>query len=258
MSGDSQSFERPPSNRGWPLAFAWVGTVLILVGAALFVFWSMRRLPGEVIDKTGQTATKIGSALKEVLTAFNQGQVVTSFTSYATQLHANQFLQVATLHQREIFTQVDSKRTGFGYIPLPDVEVEARAPVQFTYYLDLKTNWQFTLRDDVIFVRAPDLQFNEPAVDASALTFEVKKSSILRDADRAKENLKNSLTAMVRLRAQENIQLVRENARKEVGDFVQQWLVRSFSDGANRPVRVFFPGEVVPGETPQPASIKVE
>ena len=231
------------AHRGWPFAVAWICTLLILVGAALFVFQSLRRLPGDVIDRTGQTAVKIGSALKDVLSAFNQGQVTTSFTSYATEVHANQFLQVATLGQREIFTQVDSKKTGFGYIPLPDVEVEARAPVQFTYFLDLKTNWQFTLQDDVIHVRAPNLQFNEPAVDASALQFEVKKSSILRDADRVKENLKNSLTAMVRQRARENVPLVREHARKEVAGFVQQWLTRSFTDGGKRPVLVSFADE---------------
>ena len=91
-------------------------------------------LPWEAIDKAGKAADNIGKRLADVAAAFRQGTITTTFTSYATSVSGNQFLQFATLSQEERFRRTDQASTGFGYIPLPDVIVEANAPVTYTYY----------------------------------------------------------------------------------------------------------------------------
>ena len=48
------------------------------------------------------------------------------------------------------------------------------------------------------------------------------------------------------MRAKENIQLVRENGRKQTADFVEKWLSKSFTDGKQYPVKVYFPDETLP------------
>ena len=121
---------------------------------------------------------------------------------------------------------------------------EARAPITYTYYLDLNAPWKFLLQDGVIYVTAPDIKFNKPAVDASRITYEVKKDSHIRNTKEAMENLKESITMLSYKKARANIDLVRETGRKQTETFVEDWLARSFADGKRYPVKVRFRNEV--------------
>jgi hypothetical protein len=226
----------------WPVAS--VLTVLIVVGGAVVVFRSCRDLPGETLEKTGKLVKAVGRGLAEVASAFRQGTVTTTFTSYATSISGSQYLQFAELKQHEIFTRKDESSLAYGYIPLPDVIVEAKAPVTYTYYLDLGERWDFKLQDGVIWVIAPDIKFNKPAVDASRITYEVKKKSFMRDTTDAMENLKNSITLLSYQKAKTNIDLVRETGRRQTETFVQNWLAKAFADGKNYPVKVMFKSEL--------------
>jgi len=222
----------------------WILIVLVVAVNSVIFLKSCRDLPGEAIDKTGRVIEKAGAALSSIAAAFNQGSITTSFVSYATSMTNHQRLQVATIKEMAVFTQTNQMSTGFGYIPLPDVVVEARAPVEYTYYVDLNEAWRFVLQDGVIHAFAPRLQFNKPAVDASALNYEVRKGSF--KTGEALDGLKRSISSLVILRARENIHLVREGARKETGSFIEKWLMRSFSDAKAYPVKVFFEGETLP------------
>ena len=219
----------------------WVAIAFILAAGGLYVFKSCRDLPGDAIERTGRVVDRAGKALADVAAAFKRGTVTTSFVSYATALSNNTYLQFATLKQMEMFTRTEAPSTAFGYVPLPDVVVEARAPVEYTYYLDLSARWNLELRDHVIHVLAPPIRFNKPSVDASAITYEVRKG-FLKSAE-AQENLKQSITSLVILKGRENISLVRETGRKQTAEFVETWLARSFTDGKRYPVKVYFPDE---------------
>jgi len=241
----------PPPSSGAPVskgnAWAWpialMAITLMFVGAGVYVFKSCRDLPGDTIEKSGKLVQAIGQQVQTLASAFRQGTVTTTFTSYATTLSGNQYLQFATLSQRETFTRTDESSLLFGYIPLPDVIVEASAPVTYTYYLDLNAPWDFTLRDGVIWVIAPDIKYNKPSLDISRITYEVKKGSHFRSTSEAMENLRSSMTWMCYKKAQANIPLVRETGRKQTETFVENWLSRSFSDGKKYPVKVVFRNE---------------
>jgi len=235
----------PKADRNpWPRTVLWIGIVLILTVGGVYVFKSCRDLPGDIADRSGNAIRQVGRALADVASAFKRGTVTTSFVSYATSLTNQQYFQFATLKQMEIFTQKEAPSTGFGYIPLPEVVVEARVPVEYTYYLDLNGKWEFVLQDNVIYVFAPQIQFNKPAVDVSRLTYEVKKGYL--KSDDAQERLKSSITSLVILKAKDNVSLVRETGRKQTEDFVETWLAKSFTDGHKYPVKVYFPGETPP------------
>ncbi len=226
----------------------WMVSLLMVVGAGVYVFHSCLALPGETLDKTARLAQKVGQAAQQVAAAFSQGTVTTTFTSYATTLSGSQYLQFATLNQEEVFTRRDESSTLWGYLPLPDVIVEARAPVTYTYYLDLNERWDFRLDGGVIYVTAPDIKFNKPAVDASRITYDVKKDSHFRNTTEAMENLKNSITGLSYSKARANIDLVRETGRHQTELFVQNWLSKTFADGRNFPVKVRFHNEAkLPG-----------
>ena len=249
MADEPEQTSAPPVAKqpmNWPKATVWMMIVFVIaLNAALFLK-TCRDLPGDVADKTGKVIEKTGTALATVAAAFNRGTFTTSFVSTATTLSNHQHLQFATLKQTEIFTHHEEKSTAFGYVPLPEVVIEARAPVEYTYYVDLKAKWEMTLKDNTIHVFTPPIRVNKPAVDASAITYEVKKGYL--KTDEAQQNLKRSITSLVTLRAKDNVQLVRETGRKEIAEFVENWLARSFTDGKNYNVKVYFPGEKPPGE----------
>ena len=226
----------------------WMVIALIVSVNVLLLLKSCRDVPGEALDKTGQVIDKAGKALSNIAMAFKQGSVATAFVSYATTISNHQRLQVATVKQMEIFTQTNQSSTAFGYVPLPDVVVEARAPVECTYYLDLHAPWSFVLTNGVILATAPPLQFNKPAVDASAISYEVRKGRF-KTAE-AQESLKRSISALVVLRAKENVPLVRESARRQTSEFIAQWLMKSFADAKQYPVKVYFADERIPESLP--------
>jgi hypothetical protein len=241
---DSPRNERPPAaGNPWAWPVTWMVTAAITAGAGLYVFKSCRDLPGETLTKTGKLIESVGEQAQKVASAFKQGTITTTFTSYATTLSGSQYLQFATMTQQEKFTRTDESSLLFGYIPLPDVIVEASAPVTYTYYLDLNARWDFLLRDGVIWVTAPDIKYNKPALDVSRITYEVKKDSHFRNTSEAMENLRNSMTWMSYKKAEANVQLVRETGRKQTESFVENWLAKSFSDGKAYPVKVRFRNE---------------
>ena len=235
-----------PPRGDWAKSTMWMVIVLIVTLNGFLIFRSCRNVPGDAIDKTSKLVEKAGKALSDVASAFNQGRVTTEFISYATTVTPTRRLQFATLKQKEIFTRRDESSTAFGYMPLPDVIVEARAPIEFTYYLDLDAPWRVVLEDQTIYVLGPGIQFNTPAIDVSGLQYEVKKGSAIRNTTAALDGLKQSITMLAKNRARENIPLVREHGRKQTTEFFEQWLSKSFTDGRKYPVKVFFPDEKLP------------
>jgi hypothetical protein len=227
--------------RAWPIAA--VAVVAILTAAGVHVFRSLRSAPGEAIDKAALLAEKAA----RVAAAFRSGTLVTRFASEATQLNGTARLQFAELLQAEIFERTDSTAVFWGQLQLPDVIVEARAPVTYTYFVDFEKPWEFRRLDGVVLeVVSPAVEFNAPAVDASAIQYVVRKGSLLRDEAAVMERLRSGLTELSRTRAREHIALVRDTGRVKIGEFVDRWLRERFADGARYRARVRFADEPAP------------
>jgi hypothetical protein len=214
----------------WASTATWIAIAFFLIAGGVYMFHACISAPGK--------------AVSALAAAFNRGTITTSFESYATSMSNKLRLEFVTLKQMELFTRKEEASTGFGYIPLPDVVVEARAHVEYNYYVDLKDPWKFVLKDDTLYVSAPAIKCSTPAVDASTIAYEVKKG-ILKTAV-AQENLKKSITSMVAEKAQKNTHLVRENGRKQITEFVEGWLLREFTEGKRYPVKVYFADETAP------------
>lgn len=232
---------RPPSRptRAWAIAVAVVGVAALLTGSALYVFRSMRDLPGDAVDATRDLLRE----LETVAEAFRRGSIETTFISYATSVSGNTFLQFATVRQTEVFTRQDEASILWGALDLPEVIVSATAPVEYTAYLDLDDSWHFELAERRVRVRAPEIRFNTPAIDASEIRYEVRQSSLLRDEQAALLQLKKGLTEMSKARAREQVQIVREIGRRKTEEFVGNWLLRAFGDAEDYTVEVVFADE---------------
>jgi hypothetical protein len=218
----------------------WLSVMVFLTVNAALLFKACSGAPAAAIQQAG-------TALEKVAAAFRRGTITTSLVTYATTLTNDLKLQVATLKQTEIFTRKEETATAFGYLPLPDVIVEARVPVEYTYHVDLRGPWEVEVVDHRVRVLAPPLLFNTPALDVSGMTLEVRKG-MFKVGD-VQENLRKSLASMAATQAEKNLPLVRENARRQIALFIDSWLLRSFSDGRDYSVTVQFRDEA---ESPQP------
>ncbi len=228
--GDARGARRPRSQVLWPLAFVTLTLGLILVIVIGFVIIRVTSIPGDVVAGTRELARDAVDAVERIAEAFHTGTVQTSFVSYATEVSGSAFLQFATLDQTEVLQRTDSASLLWGRLRLPDVMVEARVPVRYTYYLDLEDEWLLTLEGTTVNVLAPGVRANRPAVDASAIEYRVQADSVLRDADAVLEQLRLRITDQLAARAGENIALVRELGRRKTADFVRTFLLSQFGE----------------------------
>lgn len=229
MEPESSSSE-PKRRSAWPAVVAILGLASLALVA--FVFQSTRNLPGDVLDSS-----------RSLVEAFRSGTITTRFVSYAAEMTGSNYLQFANLKQVEVFERTDSASVMWGRFALPDVVVRAEAPVEYTYYLDLDDEWELLIEDRTILVRAPEIRYNQPAIDVSNLRFGVADRSVLRDEVKALANLKRGLSDLAKMRARENIPLVRELGRKKTEDFIRNWLLASYDDADNYRIEVVFADE---------------
>jgi hypothetical protein len=251
-SGGESRSSRRAGHWPWAIASAAVATIAILTAGGLYVFHSARRLPTDVLEGGRQALQQLG----EVAAAFRTGTVTTTFRGDAQRLRGTTRLQFAELRQLETFERRDAESVLWGTLALPDVVVEARAPITYSYYVDLDKEWRFRLEGRDVQVLAPRVEWTPPAVDVSALQYEVKAGSVLRDEQVVLDRLRAQLTSLAELRARQHVPLVREAARRRVEAFVETWLVQRFGDGRDYRARVRFadePAEPAPATPAAPA-----
>jgi len=225
--------ERARARSAWATALASVVVAVVLVGAVALLFRTARRLPSDVVESGRQ-------ALRDVAAAFRTGTVTTTFRSDSTRLRGTTRLQFAELRQTETFERRDAASILWGTLALPDVVVQAHAPVVYSYYVDLDKEWRFRLDGKDVLVAAPPIEWTPPAGDVSALRYDVREGSVLRDEQIVADRLRSELTGLVAMRARQHVPLVREAGRRKVETFVESWLVQRFTDGDGYRARVRF------------------
>ena len=157
--------DRP--RRPSPALFALGALVLAILVAASILVGRVARLPGKMagaIPRTiRDTAAAVSEGLAKLAAAIRTRTITTTFASTATEIRGTKRLQVAELSQVEVVERRDAME--FLGLSLPDVVVSARAPVTFTYTLDLDGTWDFDLTERTVTVLAPALAWNAPSVD---------------------------------------------------------------------------------------------
>jgi hypothetical protein len=192
---------------------------------------------------------------------FKTGKVTTEFRDYVSEIKGLQRLQVASLKTTDIFTRVDSKSILWDLIDLPDVKIEIKFPVDYTYYLDLRDKWYFEWDENTrhIKVIAPKIKSNTPAVNISEMSVTILKGSFLRNVDEVKDSLfKELMPKLIRL-SYEKIDLIRETARKEISKIVSNWFNQVYFKGSTvKPelISVYFEDEENQPDTQE--SIKID
>ncbi len=227
----------------WPKAVTIMVVAGIFGGSGLLFVRMLRDMPGATLDKGTAIIKTLGGEAAKVARAFNERTVREEFISHAAEMAGTSRFQFATLREGEIFQREEAGSTAWGLIALPKVVVEARAPVEYSYYLDFTGRWEFAREGQVLTVFAPPIAANPPALDVSALQFYTLEGSVWRNDGAVRERLKDTLSGALRKRAEKNAGLVREVGRQRLAEFVEKWLAEKFSDGRDLRVKVVFPDE---------------
>lgn len=172
-----------------------ISTTIVVLATMAFIGYFLNRIfdaPGRIIQTSFEVVDKGTQAIKKLAAAVNTQTIKTEYTSTATTLAGASRLQVATINQVELFERLDtSTLIGFS---LPDVIVNAKAPIEYTFFLDLHGEWEFSWDEKTMTVIAPAIQFNTPAIDSSAVEYQVIKGSLFRDISAAKESLRKPMS----------------------------------------------------------------
>ena len=227
-------------------------TLACLVLPILLIRSAMTR-----VRSLGGTAQSALIAVRSVAEAFRTGKIETTLHSYATEIRGVSRFQFAELKQLESFERTDATSIAWGAIPLPDVVIEARGQVVYTYVLDLQKRWDLKLAGRTVDVTAPAPEFSVPALDPSTLTFETKRGSLLRDEAAVRDALQKGLSVLLSERARQHLPLVRETGRKSTEEFVRNFLLSSYDDAAGMTVRVRFADEAAIAPARSPMSVEV-
>ena len=166
------------------------------------------------------------------------------FRSYAIQLTGKQSLYVAKLQQHETI-----ERTSYAsllWFNLPPMIVKVEVPVEYNYFVNLSGGWRFEVQADTLVVSIPELGSSTPAVDIANLKMGIAEGGLLRNEKKALEKMTKELPGLLIDRAIANREVVREEARKSVEQFVRTWLGSVLNQPFDRRIRIEFPHDSIP------------
>lgn len=156
-------------------------------------------------------------------------------------------LEVASpLKTMETFSRGDVRFAAWGWVYLGTTVSEIKVPATYRFHIKLSEMKQSRLDDSVLIITAPAIHPTLPvAFDTSAMEKKTDDTWLRFDAEEQLADLEKTVTPALAVRAQAHVKTVRENARRDIEEFVQKWIVESQSDyrAKIKAVKVIFPGE---------------
>jgi hypothetical protein len=245
-------------------ALRWPGVVVILAAIA----WLGVRELRETARESGRAAVgaveAMGQGAAEIAARFATGTITTTFVSAIPRLvpDGGTLLELAAYEATETLTKTDDRRVLFDLVPLGSTVSEIRVPVTYRYHLRLDEPWRLEVSGGTCVVHAPQIRPTQPPAIHTDRMEKRSESGWLRfNEDEQMADLERSLTPTLVRRAQDpvHLELVREQCRRRVAEFVQGWLLLENQWGGDRfnHVVVFFADEEVDGgSAPPPAVIE--
>lgn len=172
-----------------------------------------------------------GSFLNSAARNFVTGNITTTFLEdipVITSTHGN-VLELASSRSTETFQRQDSLNSLWDLFYVGTTTVEIRVPVTFRYHILLSDPWHLAAKGNVCFVYAPQFRPTlPPAIDTGLMEKRAESGWARFDKNERLDELERDMTGMLvqRARSAPHLNLVREQCRKSVGEFVKNWLIQ--------------------------------
>ena len=202
--------------------FPWKTTILALMVIVLALIGAAVLL--KVVRGTRDSASALARN-------FVSGHITTTFLEdipIITSTHGN-VLELATSRSVETFRREDSLTTFWNSLYVGTTTAEIRVPVTFRYHLRLSDPWHLAVKGSVCFVSAPQFRPSlPPAIDTTFIEKRAESGWARFNKNQQLDQLEKELTGMLNRRAKDAVHqdLVREQCRRSVAEFVKNWLVQ--------------------------------
>jgi len=171
-------------------------------------------------------------AAEMVAEKFRTGHITSTFVEdlpTVTSTHGD-VLELAMFTSTETFTREESTTLAWGYLPPSNTSAEIRVPTTYRYHLKLSGPWRLATRGNVCIVLAPSIEPSlPPAIDTARMEKRAASGWASFDKNAMLDSLEKDITRHLSKRAANptHIDLVREQCRRSVADFVQTWLIKN-------------------------------
>jgi hypothetical protein len=172
-----------------------------------------------------------GKVLNSAARNFVTGNITTTFLEdipVIASTHGN-VLDLASSLSTEIFRREDSLNSLWDLFYVGTTTVEIRVPVTFRYHMLLSDPWHLAAKGNVCFVQAPQFRPTlPPAINTGLMEKRAASGWARFDKNERLDELERDMTGLLVQRAQSpaHLNLVREQCRKSVGEFVKNWLIQ--------------------------------
>jgi len=211
-------------------SFRWPLTVVALAVLALFAYrWTLRGA-GDFIDDAGAVVTAVGARIASLGENFRTGTITHTFVSSIPEIEGTGLgnLELATVEVNEIISVTDEARILWDRVSLGETVSEIRVPVNYRYHLQLADPWRIEVSGQTCVVRSPRIRASQPpAIDTERMTKRSESGWLRFNAAQQLDQLERSLTPTLEIYAEDprHLDLVREQARRTVAEFVRIWLL---------------------------------
>lgn len=227
--------------------------VLVFLTATIGVLFGLKSCVSgsqRTIDAAGTQAAKVAQAVGEALDKFTQVNITQTFQESLPTLTREKGgrLELATLTATETFSRTDNLTTAWGWLDLGTTVSEIRVPATYRYYLRLQGDWRLDVHSNICIVYPPSIH---PTLPPAFNTLRMEKRSdrgwARFNADEQMAQLEKDITATLATYAgdKRHLDMVREDCRKTVAEFVRDWLLREqqWRDDRFNSIKVIFPDE---------------
>lgn len=247
---------RAPSS--WPATWASYRWPITLIALALIVLaafkFSGEKASKELRDWRDTSVRAVSKGLDktgEIAARFKSGTITKTFLSAIPEITetGQGVLELATAQAVETFRTEDIKLVAWDWINLGTTVAEIQVPVTYRYHLRLDDPWRLDVSNHTCIVIAPRIRPSQPpAIHTDQMEKRFDSGWARFNASDQMEELERSITPRLKVRARDSrhIDLVRENCRKSVAEFVRNWLLKEDHWRRDRfsVIQVYFDDEI--------------
>ena len=231
---------KPSGHAAWRWPVVIVLIAALGLGAFVYVISTLIRTPERLVE----------SAAK-----FRQGNITETFAASLPKLETERggLLELSKVTATETFRSKDELTYDFRWfeVDVGTTTTEIRVPVTYRYHLRMRDAWQLSVTNNVCIVHAPEIRPSQPpAIHTDRMEKSSDEGWARFNAEEQMTQLEKTITPTIRKYAsdEQHLDVIRENCRKTVSEFIEDWLLREGQWGEDRlrVVKVYFSGEGMP------------
>lgn len=234
------------------LILGYTPIILAIAYLLLALGYFFTKTPERLVEIASKGAVEVPNVLDDAAARFRQDNITETFVASLPKLESERggLLELAKVTATETFRSEDERTYGFKWFEVDagTAITEIRVPVTYRYHLRMRDAWQLSVTNNVCIVHAPEIRPSQPpAIHTDRMEKSSNEGWARFNADEQMAKLEKAITPTLRKFAGDgqHLDVVRENCRKTVSEFIEDWLLREgqWGDDRFRVVKVYFPGE---------------